>query len=159
MAFPQDELCPFFFSDFDITENFVELRFVDHGSYICFFSESVTQSKAGGRSFKSLNKGIIDSLMNTDSARGSASLSTRTKASPDSPLDRQIRIGIVHDNDDILSSHFSNDLTLDWAADLPKALSHIEGTCERDRVHPRVTDQVFSYLGARPMDEIQDPAG
>ena len=49
---PQDELCSFFFSDFDIFENFFELRFIDHGPNVGFFLKPITKLESRGSGLK-----------------------------------------------------------------------------------------------------------
>ena len=93
-------------ADADVVQDLPPLGLVDQRSHMGLRSRRPLPSRIrAARSARIVHETVIDTFMDDDAAGGGAALAAGAEASPESPFQRQFQVGVIHDDDGVLSPH------------------------------------------------------
>ena len=102
--------CPFLATNLYVLDDGFELPFADERSDIGRRIETLTNTKRTDAVLELLHERLVHRSMHHDAAGGSTALTGRSKTAPDTSIDCQIQVGVIHHHDDVLAAHFEMDL-------------------------------------------------
>src|SRR5688572_18472762 len=83
----------------------VHCLFVDNRADVCLGREAVTDTQLRCPFGKLCYEFFVDLFVNHKSRRGGTSLAARSECSPQRALDSVVDVGVIHDNDGVLTAH------------------------------------------------------
>src|SRR6266404_1892678 len=100
-----EELRAFRLADLHVFHYGVELLLVYTWPHVDAGVEAVTDFQFLGARYEARNKFVVHRLVHSDAAGCGAALTGGAEAAPDSAVDGEIEVGIVHHDDDVLAAH------------------------------------------------------
>src|SRR5439155_9072227 len=97
-------------------------------------------------------------LVNHHSAGGSTALARGSKTAPDSTINCQIKVGIVHDDDDILAAHFQVAMFETWGTSPRDRVPNLGRSCKGYQLDFRMCHHGSAGFASGSRYKINDPS-
>ena len=102
---------------------------------------------------------VVDALAGDDAARGGAALAGRAEGRPEDPLDGEVEVGVVHDDDGVLAAELEVDVLEVGGAVLGGLDPDLARAGERDQRHVRVLDEALADRLAAAVHDVEHAGG
>jgi hypothetical protein len=96
----------------------------------------------------------VHRLVHDHAAGSSAALAGRAKGRPDDPLDRELQVGVVHDDDPVLAAELEVNVLQAVGSGLRHGDARLPRARERDDRYVGVADEPIARLLAEAVDEV-----
>src|SRR5712692_5289718 len=92
-------------ADLDVAHHLLELRLVDRRPHFRGGVQPIADLQLLGARHEAVEELAVDFIVYGDAARGRATLAGGAEPAPDGAVHREIQVGIVHHDDDVLAAH------------------------------------------------------
>ena len=151
-----DQPCSFVESYADILLYGAQLVFVNAGAHIHGSIQAVSYPQGPGPASESVQKLVVDFSVHDHATGCCATLTGRAKPSPDRSIHSQVQLCVVHDNDDVLSTHFQVVMLEAGDALAGHCIPHGGGSGKGDEPYILMPDKGQPYFRACTKHQIHD---
>ena len=102
---------------------------------------------------------LVDAALDDHPARSGAALARGPERRPDDPLDGEVEIRVVEDDDRVLAAELEMDVLQALGGRLEDGDAGLARAGERDHAHIRVAHERLADLTSSAVDDVQDARG